>query len=244
MDWKSKLAVFTIIGIGVLLLQTDSGRDYFNSSMNLLRVKAGNAVATTVSGLFKQSMPEGQPYKIELESNREAFAGQSYPIGNSSFEVNGKCVTSIRIDNIYLEKELTDCNIKSDSLKGDFGYTESGTVTFDGTAEKIQVDEQLYKTRSSETVMDNSLDVKFEVIPENMILKSLELPKIELESVNGIIKRYNENDELKGDEHLDSDMLEIRGFEGYLKVENSNIIKLNGDAVSVEGGSGDLSFKW
>ena len=240
MKWKSALGIFVILSIGSLLLRTEGGQQYFDQSMTFLKVGVGNVVAST----FGPKMPKGEPFTIDLTAQRESFSGQSYNLQNSIMNIAGVCVDMMKIDSVQIHKGLLECKIISADVKGTLHYTESGTVEFSGTTSEVEVDGETYTSLSVGTNVEKPLKISFEIIPKNAVLSDIIQPKVSFESVDGVIEKFNPDGSVKSIEELLHERLEIRGFEGYLRIENSNIIRLEGTAVSVKGTGDYSSFSW
>jgi len=243
MNWKVLLAVFVIIAIGVLLMQTEGGRTYFGQALDALKVKVGNffSSAFNAKNIFGQQMPSGEAFQISLNVDKKAFLGQTYDVSNSSIHVSGVCIDSVKIGNILLRKESSDCEIEMQTAEGTLEYTESGTVKFSGTTPELVADKSRFTNPADAT--EKAMKVSFEVLPKNFILAGLVQPKISLISVDGTLERLSSDGSIKSHEELKSENLEIGGFVGYLKLENSNI-NLQGSAVSVKGTGAHSSFTW
>jgi len=244
MNWKSLLAIFAVLGIGLMLLQTESGSEFFDNTLYSFK----NGVGTTLSGAFSSGgifgpkMPSGDGFKIVLDANREAFEGQEYDLTNSSVYIKGVCVEAVKVDGVGIAKGLKDCEIEITETKGTIKYTEGATLIYTGSTKHMEVDEQVYEPASEDE--NKQLKVSFEVIPKQALVTDLAEVKITLESVDGDIKRFNPDNTFKSEENLEKEKVEISGFEGYFKVDNSNIITLQGDAVSVRGTGDYSSFAW
>ena len=252
MNWKSLLAIFVILSIGLIVMRTDEGKIYFDMSFDGAKVALGNFAANTFNsgssgggGLFGRRMPKGDLFGITLDVNKDAFSEQSYKVGNSSIHVSGVCIDAVEIDSIVVDKGASDCVIDSPETKGTYEFTESGSLVFTGTMYEITVDGQKYApTPAKEDAMQKPLKVSFEIMPNSALLTELSVPWIELDVIDGKISRTGSGGTMKSIEELESEQLKIGGFEGYLKVENSNIISLQGTAVSVAGESEHSSFVW
>jgi len=243
MNWKSLLAIFVILSIGLIVMRTDEGKIYFDMSFDGARVALGNFAAKSLD--FGKRMPKGDPFGITLDVNKDAFSEQSYKVENSSIHVSGVCIDAVEIDSIVVDKGASDCVIDSPETKGTYEFTESGSLVFTGTLYEITVDGQKYEpTPAKEDTAQKPLRVSFEVVPNSALLTELSVPWIELDVIDGQISRTGSGGTMKSIEELESEQLKIGGFEGYLKVENSNIISLQGTAVSVAGESEHSSFVW
>jgi len=243
MNWKSLLAIFVILCIGMIVLRTDEGKIYFDTSFDGAKIALGNFASKSFD--FGKRMPKGDPFGISADVNKDAFAGQSYKVENSSIHVSGVCADSVSIDSIVVEKGASDCVIDSPETMGTYEFTESGSLVFTGTLYEITVDGQKYaRTPADEDATQKPLRVEFEVVPNSALLTELSVPWIELDVIEGKISRTGSGGTMKSIEELESEELRIGGFEGYLKVENSNIISLQGTAVSVAGESEHSSFVW
>lgn len=240
MNVKAILAVVIVIGIGFLLLQTDSGRQYFGSGLDFFRTRVGNFVAGafTYGGIFGQKMPEGLTFQISLAAPRQAFFGQNYTVTNASLSVSGVCTSAVTIGGTSLHKESAECSIELASADGLLEYTADGNVRFTGSAAVVKVDGTDY------TASDSSrLQVGFEAAPLTFTLDRMAQPLLTLPAATGTIKRLATDGTAKSSETLDGERLEIAGFVGFLKLENSNIL-LQGSAVAAKGTGDHSSFVW
>ena len=66
MNWKSMLAVFSVIGIGLILLGSEGGRDFADKSLYSFKVGIGDAVSGAFSsgGMFGPKMPSGDGFVV------------------------------------------------------------------------------------------------------------------------------------------------------------------------------------
>ena len=243
MNLKAVFAVFVIIGIGFMLMQTESGREYFGWSFEFLKAKIGGFVsgAFTYGGIFGQKMPEGATFQMSLNAARQGFIGQNYTVSNASLSVTGVCASAVRISVTSLHKAALECRIESPAAYGLFEYTAEGNVRFMGEAAEMTVDGTSYTLEGDDA--GKPMKVSFEVAPLGFTLDRIAQPLLSLRSVDGSIKRLAADGTAKSTEQLSGDSLDIGGFMGFLKLDNSNII-LQGSAVFVKGSGEHSSFVW
>jgi|GEM_PF-3165010 len=236
MNLKSLLAIFIIIGIGVILLRTESGMGYATGVVDFLRDRVGNIV----SGLFGMAGGGGPvegAFGLTMTADKNSFLTQSYQLYNSSLSSSGLVQGVIKIGGVDLHKEDMAVRLDLDGTKGAFEYTLAGTLRFDGTVKKIDVDGNYYTSGSGD------LKVSFEIVPIEFLVTNLSEKKISLKSAIGSIARLNPDGSIKSTEELAGEQLELYQFAGSLKLAGSNIV-LQGSASSVSGTSPKSSFKW
>lgn len=240
MNMKAVLAVVIVIGIGFLLLQTDSGRKYFGSGIDFFKTSVGNFVsgAFTYGGIFGQKMPEGLTFQMALATPRQAFFGQNYTVVNASISVSGVCTSAVAIGSMSLHKESAECAIELTSADGLFEYTDDGNVRFTGSAAAVKVDGTDYTSSDS-----GRMQIGLGVAPMAFTLDRMAQPLLTLPAATGTIKRLASDGTTKSSEALEGERLEIGGFTGFLKLENSNIL-LQGSAVAAKGTDDHSSFVW
>jgi len=240
MNLKAVLAVVIIIAIGVMLTQTDSGKEYFGSSLEFLKAKVGSfmADAFTYGGIFGQKMPEGLTFQMSLTASRQSFFDQNYTVSNTSLAVSGVCVSDVRIGSTLLQKETAECAMEAPAVDGLFEYTAMGSVRFTGEAGELTLDGTKY------TAIDGKAQqIAFEVAPLSFSVDKIALPLLTLQATEGTLKRLTADGAVKSSEELAGEKLEIGGFMGFLKLDNSNIL-LQGSAVFVRGTGEHSSFIW
>lgn len=230
MNYKTLLAVFIIIAIGVMLLRTDSGREYLST------------VGNVFSGLFAGGGLGGGgstgPFGMIMNVDRTAFLGQSFSLQNSSVSISGLADSPLRIGGVQLRKSDLEAVVEMDNAKGVFEYTVAGTVKFEGTAERVVVDGNTYSP------FEKELKVDFEMVPLEFLLTGLNERRIIISSATGSIARLNPDGSIKSTEELAAEHLEIFHFTGYLEFQKGNNAKLDGIASAVRGTSGQSSFNW
>ncbi|MFH1623169.1 MAG: hypothetical protein ABIA12_01465 [Candidatus Aenigmatarchaeota archaeon] len=243
MNLKAVFAVVVVIGIGFMLMQTEPGREYFGWSFEFLKARIGGFVsgAFTYGGIFGQKMPEGATFRMSLTAARQGFFSQNYTVSNASLSVSGVCASAVRISTTSLHKESLECKIESPAVYGLFEYTTEGNVRFTGEAEEITVDGTKYTL--ADGTSEKPMKVSFEVAPLGFVLDRIAQPLISLQSVEGSIRRLAADGTAKSTEELNRERLDIGGFMGFLKLDNSNII-LQGSAVFVKGAGDHSSFVW
>lgn len=241
MNWRSLLTVFVILGIGFMLLTTESGQKFAVQALDFVKVRVGNFVSGLFSGTFNWNVfgqtPSGEQFLISLSVVKNSFYGQQYSVSNTSLDAGGVCESGVKIGNIALHKGSMECNILAEDMKGTFEYTVAGTVKFSGDVSKLEIDSNSY------TSSDGKLKTSFEVLPSDFLLVGLSNRKITIPSATGSIQRLNPEGSIKSTEGLENEQLEISGFVGFIRLEGSNI-KLQGLAVSVKGTGAHSSFSW
>ncbi len=235
MNLKSLIAVFVIIGIGAMLLRTESGMSYTTQALEFLKVRVGNFVAG-LTGKDIWSKESGH-FRIVLTADKSSFAEQSFQLTNSSLTVSGVVESLLNIGSVELHKRDMSINVEIKGAKGTFEYTSVGTVKFDGTVSSIDVDDNSY------TSSKGDLKVSFEIVPVSFALDPLSQKKLVLSSATGSLVRLNEDGSIKSSEELAGEELEINKFYGVLKLEGTNTI-LDGTAESVKGTGTQSSFSW
>lgn len=241
MNVKAVLAVVVVIGIGMLLMQTDSGRQYFGSGLDFIRTRLSGLAsgAFTAGGLFGQKMPEGLAFQMSLEAPEQTFYGQNYTVTNASLSVSGVCASTIVIGNTVLHKEGAECSIEMPYANGIVQITDTGGIRFSGTAAAMTVDGTMY------TMSDASgrVQTDFDVMPLDFTLDGMAQPLISLPATKGTLQRLAADGTVKSSEALDGESVQIGGFVGFLKLDSSNIV-LQGSAVAVHGAGDHSSFVW
>lgn len=246
MNWKSLLTIFVILGIGALLLTTESGAKFAGQTLDFAKVKVGNFISGFFSGSFSWGLPfsssswkipSGEQFLIILSVEKGSFYGQQYSVPNTSLSMRAVCDTGIKVNDVMLKTQFIACSIYAEDMKGVFEYTESGTVKFEGEVSSIMVDGSTYTSDSG------ILKASFELLPFEFELSDLLQRKITIASATGSIQRLNPDGSVKSTEGLDAESLEISGFVGFIKLEGSNI-RLQGSAVSVRGAGAHSSFSW
>ena len=231
MNFKTIFAVFVIIGIGVMLLRTDSGRRYMSNIGNLFSglFSAGGSGWVGTGG--------GGRFEMTMVADRSAFLGQSYQVQNSSVSSAGLIDTPLVVGGVEMRKENIEIELDLSDAKGTFEYTVAGTLRFQGTVSEIGVDDNSYSSP------EGSLKVSFELVPTRFILTGLSERKITFGSVTGSIARLNTDGSIKSTEELTSEKVEIYRFEGFVVLDNTTI-KMDGSADSVKGTGLQSSFNW
>jgi len=238
MNMKAVLAVVVVIGIGLLLMQTDSGRQYFGSGLDYIRARL-SGLASGAGGLFGQAMPSGLAFQMSLEAPARTFYGQNYTVNNASLSVSGVCASTIGIGGTVLHKEGVKCSIEMPYVNGVFQLTGDGGVHFSGTSASIVVDGTMYTTSES----SGRVQTDFAVMPLDFTLDGMAQPLILLPATKGTIQRLSADGTVKSSETLDGESVQVAGFVGFLKLDSSNIL-LQGSAVAVHGAGAHSSFVW
>jgi hypothetical protein len=243
MNWKSLLTVFVILGIGLMLLFTEGGQKFAGQALDFVKLNVGNFVSGLFAGgkwqvpFTQEQMPSGEQQLISYSGLKDSFYGQQYTVYNASLDSKGLCQARLKIENVMLKTESLECGISAEDMRGTFEYTIAGTVMFDGEVSNLIVDGSLYNSPT------DVLKVSFELLPTEFTLVGLSQNKITIPSATGSINRITQQGSVKSTEELSSEQLEIGGFVGFIKLENSNI-KLQGLAVSVKGTGPHSSFMW
>jgi len=245
MNLKSLLTAFIIVGIGALLLTTKSGKNFAGRALDSVKIGVGNFVSGLFSGDFKwelpfgqkEKMPSGEQFLMSILVAKDAFYGQQYSVTNTSLELEGLCDAVLSVGDIMLKTESMECSIAAEYMKGTFEYTIAGTVRFDGEVSSLEVDGNIY------TSTEGMLTVSFEVLPIDFVLVGLTEREIIIPLATGSINRMTPAGAIKSTEGLEGERIEIGGFVGFIKLEDSNI-KLQGLAVSVHGQGPYSSFSW
>ena len=230
MNYKTLLAVFIIIAIGVMLLRTDSGRAYLEG------------VGSLFSGLFagRGIGPGGSggPFGIMMNVDRTAFLGQELKLQNSSLHAVGLVDSPLVIGGIQLKKSDVDVELNLANAKGLLEYTVAGTLKFEGTVDAIVVDGDTYSPSG------NELKVSFEIVPIQFLVTALNERKIMIGSATGSIARLNPDGSIKSLEELAGERIEVYRFTGFLEFQEGNNARLSGIAESVRGSSAQGGFSW
>jgi hypothetical protein len=229
MNFKVLLAVFIIIGIAVMLLRTDSGRNYLSS--------VGNFVSGLFAGAGGDAGGSSGPFGMVMIVDRSAFLSQSFRLQNSSLSVLGLIDSAVDIGGVELRKENIEIEMDLDNVKGTLDYTVAGTLRFEGTVDRAIID------GSSYTLSDRELKVSFEIVPINFVVTGLSERKISLSSATGSIARLNTDGSIKSTEELSAERVDIHRFEGFLELDDTDT-KLSGRASSVKGTGLQSSFNW
>ena len=238
MNIKAVLAVVVVIGIGLLLMQTDSGRQYFGSGLDFIKVRL-SGLAAGAGGLFGQNMPAGLTFQMSLEAPMQGFYDQNYTVTNASLSVSGVCASTIKVGGTILHKEGTDCSIELPYADGLFQITDTGGARYTGTAAAIVVDGTMYTTSDA----SGRVQTDFEIMPISFTLGGMAQPLISLPATKGVLHRLASDGTVKSSEFLNGESVQIAGFVGFLKLDNSNII-LQGSAVAIRGTGAHSSFVW
>lgn len=236
MNVKSLIAVFIIVGIGVMLLRTESGESYATGVFDFFKIRVGNFV----SGLFGAVgywQADGGGFRIVMNVDRSSFLEQSYQVINSTLTTSGVVEGAIKIGSVQLHKESVTVEISLDESKGTFEYTVAGTVIFEGTANRIVVDGNTYSSPTGD------LNVVFEMIPTELTLTDVSQTKIIVDSATGSVVRLNDDGSIKSTEELAAEKIEISKFSGVLRF-GSGTVRLDGLATSVKGTGAQSSFNW
>lgn len=214
MRWKALLTIIIVLMIASLMIMTETGRKY----TQFLREKVG-AVISLVS---KFGQPVGDGFEFILNTNMDAFVGQSYEVVNSSLAMSG-VYNYIKIGNQLIElKEGKRVELFVDNMKGNFEITKAGSIKIAVDSNYVEIDDLKFLGQTR---------IEAEVIPDEFTLSDLTQNKITLSSVTGSIKRFYDGNE--GQESLDGIKMEInRLSEGQLKLSNDKVT-LEGSVVSI-----------
>jgi hypothetical protein len=240
MNWKILLAIVAIAGIGLLLMQTDSGRGYLGQASDFF----GSWVGNFVSGLGNGNPPSGKPFTIDLSAEKQSFFGQKYDLGNASLRVEGTCRSPISVGNIALRSEGGSCVADLGGAKGTFEYDQDGTVLFIGETDELTVNGDRMTSAVEQGKATTKVKVALEIAAGKFTLGDLSQDKITLSSVTGSIDRLSsDGTTAKSHEEMASETLEISHFTGYIKLDDAKII-MHGIAYSVSGSDAHSSFVW
>ena len=128
--------------------------------------------------------------------------------------------------------------MEAPAVDGLFEYTATGNVRFTGEADELMLDGTKY------TAVDGKAQqIAFEVAPLSFTLDRIAQPLLTLQATEGTLKRLTADGAVKSSEELTGEKLEIGGFIGFLKLDNSNIL-LQGSAVFAKGTGEHSSFIW
>jgi hypothetical protein len=235
MNWKVLVAVLAIAGIGVLLLQTEQGRGYLSYASGFL----GSGVGNFVSG-FGKSDQAVESFSMSLNADSSALLGQSYTVANTSLDVGGLCSGPLRVGNVALHVEGTDCKIDLNGMRGDFSYTKEGALSFDGEASEVISNGNRITTGDDASTY---VHVTLNVVPKAFLLTNFAQDTIDLSAVKGGLDRLNQDGSVKSHEEMAEEQLKIGSFAGFIKLEGSTI-NMRGIASSVRGSDPHSSFAW
>jgi len=241
MNMKAIIAVVVVIGIGMLLMQTDSGRQYFGSGLDFIKARLSGLASGvfTGGGLFGQAMPGGLAFQMSLQAPAQTFYGQNYTVTNASLSVSGVCSSLMAIGGTVLHKDGAACSVELPYANGLVQLTDTGGMRFSGTAAAMTVDGTVYTTSDA----SGRVQTDFSVMPLSFTLDGMAQPLILLPATKGTLQRLAADGTVKSSEALDGESLQIAGFVGFLKLDSSNIV-LQGSAVAIRGTGDHSSFVW
>ncbi len=248
MNWKSLLLALVIVGIGIMLFSTDAGREFAGRAANFVSVGVGDAVSGFFSRAFNWQLPSGQTeiqsgeqFLISISIPKESFYSHQYSVSNTSLNMEGICESGIEVGDIITRTESMECTIAAEHMEGEFEYTVAGVVRFDGDVSSLEVNGNSYT--SGESSSSGRLKTSFRVLPTGFTLTGLSQKEITISSSTGSIEILTPEGSLKSTIELAGEELEIDGFVGFIKLEDSNI-KLQGLVVSLRGTGAHSSFSW
>lgn len=215
--WKVWFAIFLILGILGLLFYTDAGR----KTLDFFKI-----------GRFVKPVPSVQQFSIILNTDEEAFYTQSYKIADATFIATGICQQTIKINEITVSREGVRCDLTLNGLTGSFDFTRGGSIITSGQVMSLKINDNSYSSAKA-------MQVVVEVIPTSFLLADLSQDKIVLSSVTGNISRLKDDGGISIVAYLDKSSLEINNFDGFLKLDNGQVI-LKGIAGSVKS----KEFSW
>jgi hypothetical protein len=240
MNWKILLAVVAIAGIGVLLMQTDSGRGYLDLASKYLGSWVGNAVA----GFGGGNTPSGTPFTIDLRADKLSFIGQKYQVENATLMVSGTCNAPVLVGNVALHSEGGACTVELAGAKGTFEYADSGAIGFSGETDQVVSNGDRVTSIVEQGKTPTKVKVSLEVLADKFMLGDMTQDQVTLASVKGGMDRLSsDGTTVKSHEEMTSETLTIGHFTGFIKLDGSTI-NMHGIAYSVKGSDAHSSFVW
>jgi hypothetical protein len=220
MHWKVLLAAMLIIAICGLLLITPIGQKYTEGIRGTLTKSVGSLTAV----ILRQK--PSSPFTIDMSASKESFYGQSFKLDNASVSIKGNYQSiSVGGQSISL-KSNKEINVNIQDASGTFEMLSNGDVRASANSYYLEIDDYVFSS-------GKTMKVDIEVAPSTFSVFPLVADKITFSSVTGEVKRLGETNINTAE--LSGSKLEIKGFSGYLKMETTGKITLNGLSSSVKG---------
>jgi hypothetical protein len=213
---KAILAVLLVSGILALLFFTEQGRSY----INFLRTN----FPSWVSGFFKlfQLAPPSEDYFFfELSLDREFLKGHSFDSFNATFRID-ECEGKFLVNDISLSLP-TDCSIFSEEALGRVEVNDLIKGNFE--TNKITI---------NDLSLNGELRISFELKPLKFILIGIGKDKLELNEIEGEIRKLDENGNVKQSASLEGETIDIENFFGSIWLHN-NEVTIRGFSTKIEG---------
>ncbi len=219
MKWKAVLSLLVVLMLVGVLLTTNFGKGY----VDFLRKNVGQFVLP-----FNLPLdffpPSGDQFSILLSSNKSPYYGLGFQTANSTFLSKAICVTDVKVNDIYISKADSKCDISLYNARGNFQLTRAGSLVISADATSISVDE---------TYLSGNLKIEVEVIPLEFLLIGVSQERLSLSAVDGEFKRFAADGTVAQANTLKNETITIYNFVGILQLKGSEI-DLQGVVSAVE----------
>jgi hypothetical protein len=223
MHWKVLLSLMLIILISGVFLITPIGQKYSESIRGFFTKNVGSVISTFSTAVLK-TKPSGY-FTVYLSASKESFYGQSFKVSNSTLSITGT-YQNIRIgDQTLNSKSNKEANININNLNGVVEMMGNGNLRVSASSGYFEVGDYIFSSA-------RPVKIEAEFTPSTFSLTPLVADKIVFSSVTGEIKRLGE---LTNTASLSNSKLEIRSFNGYIKLELEGSMSLHGLSNNVKG---------
>lgn len=215
MRWKGILAVVVILLLVGVLFTTNFGKTYGD----FLRKNIGK-----FSLPFPFFQNTGEQFSIFLTSNKNPYYGMSFDVPNGTFISKSICVTNVKVNDLYIDKSDSQCDISLYNARGNFAITRAGSIVLSSDASSVSV---------SGTTLYGNLHVEVELVPIEFLLTGVTKDQIALSGVDGDFKRFGTDGTIAQSNLLKNETIVIYNFAGILQLKGSEM-DLQGFGTAVE----------
>ena len=212
MHTKIILIALLLILIAGLLVATSVGNNLFGNT---------NVLPGLASLL---NFGPKEYYHMQLVANKEAFAGKSFELSNTTLQLSGICLGYVYAFGANIAKEGR-CSIFVEQAAGKVEYSSIGTIEASIDASQLSLD-------NSVIVPTNDKRVRFSVVPSELYIERYSAYTVSLPAVTGEVKRFKSDGNQDQIKNLDNEKVEITNYIGNVRLSLNDMV-LSGSATKV-----------
>ena len=211
MQWKILVAALIILGVVAVMAFTEPGKQYTSFLSKYL-------------GSFVVGILNPEKFQFELNANKEALYGQSFPFSDSTFTASGTYETVSIDGKVWKSKASNELNVNF-AGDGKIEFTQDGKLVITASTNSVDLNDFTLTN-------EGNMNVNIEIAPSNFTLAKLVQSQIALSSTTGEVKKFVNNTVLTAD--FVKSNIAINNFNGTLQLANDTI-SLTGYATSITG---------
>jgi hypothetical protein len=195
MNWKILLFIFLITFL--------AGMIYFKP----LKLPSFSLTGFLYKVVYSQNQAN---FKLFLDSiNKE----QTLQLTNTTFLVDGTCITPIKINKLSIQIAYMPCNIEM--------YYSTGTIKLNGNNAYIEASSPLIKINDIEYVSDGKISFKISI---NSLSAQVSAKYLNFENFKGRLEKISNNDVSTIINFPPCESVDIYDFSGSLQISNQTIL--------------------